>query len=45
MEAENQSMAALKPVGGIGKRAQKKFKMGKAKRGGKGKGKFKRKHI
>ncbi|KAK7319216.1 hypothetical protein RJT34_03934 [Clitoria ternatea] len=32
-----QSSASLKPVGGIGKKSKKKFKLAKRKRGGKGK--------
>lgn len=45
MEDGTRSAGALKPVGGIGKKAIKKFKMAKAKRRGKGKGKMGRKHI
>lgn len=45
MDDGNQSRVALKPVGGIGKKAQKKFKMAKAKRRGKGKGNIRRKHV
>jgi len=37
----NQSVHSLKPVGGIGKKSQRKFKMGKGKRLGKG---IRRKH-
>ncbi|KAM3694177.1 hypothetical protein ACJW30_07G038400 [Castanea mollissima] len=32
----NQSMGSLKPVGGIGKKSKRKFKVGKSKRRGKG---------
>ncbi|KAJ0018567.1 hypothetical protein Pint_11782 [Pistacia integerrima] len=32
----NQSKKSLKPVGGVGKKSQKKFKLGKNKRRGKG---------
>ncbi|KAK9267591.1 hypothetical protein L1049_010019 [Liquidambar formosana] len=38
----NQSNGPLKPVGGIGKKSKRKFKMGKGKRHGKGK--IRRKH-
>ncbi|KAF7842926.1 uncharacterized protein G2W53_005224 [Senna tora] len=39
----SQSMASLKPAGGVGKKLKKKFKMGKRKN--RGKGKIRRKHI
>ena len=45
MEDGNQTMAVLKPVGRIGKKAQKKLKKAKANRRGKGKGKMWRKHV
>ncbi|KAK7835814.1 uncharacterized protein LOC112039324 [Quercus suber] len=32
----NESMGSLKPVGGIGKKSKRKFKVGKSKRRGKG---------
>jgi hypothetical protein len=37
----NQNLHSLKPTGGIGKKSNRKFKMGKGKRGGKG---IRRKH-
>lgn len=39
----SQSMASLKPAGGVGKKSKKKFKVGKAKY--RGKGKLRKKHI
>ncbi|OIW00687.1 hypothetical protein TanjilG_09656 [Lupinus angustifolius] len=44
MPDDSQSVASLKPVGGIGKKLKKKFKLGKGKRRGKGKKPSKR-HI
>ncbi|CAL0324804.1 unnamed protein product [Lupinus luteus] len=44
MPDDSQSAASLKPVGGIGKKLKKKFKLGKGKRRGKGKKPSKR-HI
>ncbi|GLT69555.1 hypothetical protein SLA2020_416980 [Shorea laevis] len=41
----NQSMHSLKPVGGIGKKSKRKFKMGKGKRRGKGIGIRRKHHI
>ncbi|XP_059656580.1 uncharacterized protein LOC132303355 [Cornus florida] len=43
MDEDNQYTGSLKPVGKIGKKLRKKFKMGKGKRHGKGK--IRRKHI
>ncbi|XP_062161794.1 uncharacterized protein LOC133868799 isoform X1 [Alnus glutinosa] len=41
MADENQNLHSLKPTGGIGKKSNRKFKMGKGKRRGKG---IRRKH-
>lgn len=41
----NQSMSFLKPVGGVGKKSKRQFKVGKRRRHGKSKGKVKKRHI
>lgn len=43
----NENMSFLKPVGGVGKKSKRQFKVGKRRHHGKnkGKGKIKKRHI
>ena len=47
MDDGNQKNGSLKPLGGVGKKSKRQFKVGKRKHNkkGKGKGKVKRRHI